>query len=504
MKILFILAPALDYFPFPPWAVGCLLTTLRELNCEVDVVDLHALARFFDYSQDEKAEIMLAIDPNNIYAAITGTEPLENNLFIKKVGTHFPKTNYDLVAISCALGQIECYYFASLLGKWCKNLYRTKVVIGGESIQHGLLQRLFTILFEYNSLDWICIGPGENVLKGIIRKLELGRGSLRNIPGLKYNPNMPLNLSFGQLEPECLYPDFSDIDFQAYELNSDVDIKNASYSLSDAVRILPFRFIRGCPFKCAFCKESNNNEWRFSKYKKVVRALKVLSENYSISNFHFLNSTMNFSKTYFKSICLELINYNLGIRWSDCVRADNFDSECAQLAANAGAVRLIFGLETASPKLLQRIGKRISLRDVERGLYSSKHAGIWTSLEIIVGFPGETYDDLYQTIEFLKKNEAVIDEIWINKFFLDPRSRIFAKPADFGITGIFDQRQEVLKNPFKVSSPPIKFHTSGMTFDQQQLQTSEFYDIVLSEINSAIGDSKYYNRLYTLFHNNRG
>ena len=100
----------------------------------------------------------------------------------------------------------------------------------------------------------------------------------------------------------------------------------------------------------------------------------------------------------------------------------------------AGGIKLIYGLESASPKLLKYIHKGTTILQVENLLEESHKLGIWNELELISGIPYETKNDEKKTIEFIKRNQKFIDYFHVAKYIL-MNSAITKNPKKYGRKG---------------------------------------------------------------------
>ena len=70
----------------------------------------------------------------------------------------------------------------------------------------------------------------------------------------------------------------------------------------------------------------------------------------------------------------------------------------------AGCVGLIFGLESASPRVLELMNKGIDLHQVQRIVKEAAEVGLHCQVAFFVGFPTETAFDRELTLDFLRKN----------------------------------------------------------------------------------------------------
>jgi hypothetical protein len=201
---------------------------------------------------------------------------------------------------------------------------------------------------------------------------------------------------------------------------------------------LPFRFIKGCTNKCIFCASSYGGLIHVVDPKTVACWLEDLQTRYNPTGYLFLNDTLNISKKYLDQLCNEIIKRKLNILWSDCVRVDRLDKNSIYKMRDAGCIRMVFGMETASRRLLDYIDKDIDLKQLEDMLYWADKAGIWTGIEIISGLPYEKEKDVEETLSFLKQNREYIDALYYNAFNIKDTSLIHTYPERYGITNVFE------------------------------------------------------------------
>ena len=99
----------------------------------------------------------------------------------------------------------------------------------------------------------------------------------------------------------------------------------------------------------------------------------------------------------------------------------------------AGAVKLTYGMETGSPRLLRYIRKATTIEKIQRWLDYSHRAGIWNHIELIGGLPTETEEDTQATVDFIGRNKDLIDTYSLNPFFLYRSSPFFRQAGKFGL-----------------------------------------------------------------------
>ena len=97
---------------------------------------------------------------------------------------------------------------------------------------------------------------------------------------------------------------------------------------------------------------------------------------------------------------------------------------------------LVFGLESGSQRVLDRMHKGICVQDASRILHDCAAAGIFNVVMVFVGFPGETVQDAQATARFLEEHASVIGAWGVGSFSLLRGSPAFVSPEAFEITWI--------------------------------------------------------------------
>jgi len=203
--------------------------------------------------------------------------------------------------------------------------------------------------------------------------------------------------------------------------------------------ILPYAFVKGCPNQCAFCSYPEYNErceeirpcWRAKPPREVASDLAHLSRRYGTRYFWFLNPCFNPTYAYASHVADAVIDEGLDIAWTDCAHMGNLDEALIEKMKRMGAMRLILGLESASQRILDYIGKRISVEKTEKMLRYLSERGIESAIELIAGFPHETRADVEATIAFIRRNHSFIGELNVNKFWLAGLMKLH--PDEYGI-----------------------------------------------------------------------
>jgi radical SAM superfamily enzyme YgiQ (UPF0313 family) len=113
----------------------------------------------------------------------------------------------------------------------------------------------------------------------------------------------------------------------------------------------------------------------------------------------FGDSNFNNSIQHVKDVCEELIRRSVKIPWTCNARLDNIDYELLALMSKAGCERICFGLESADQGILNQIKKNIDITKVHDVFAWARSLNIATVGLFIIGFPGETIEQIKKTMK---------------------------------------------------------------------------------------------------------
>ena len=262
--------------------------------------------------------------------------------------------------------------------------HNIKIVVGGT---HPTLDPEGTLAVEY--FDYVIRGEGEFTF------LELVRGQdERQIKGLSFKKNG--NQIHNEARP--FIPELDVLPFPE---------RNSFLGDTDGMQFGSLITGRGCPFACAYCASPRlwHRRARFRSVPNVLAELEELKANYSSSLIHFADDTFTLNKARAKEICRQLIDRRLGIEWVCDTRVDCLDEELVALMKEAGCIRLKIGVESGSDRILKEMCKGITTQMVRQAVKLIRKHNLPITAYFMTGFPGETNEDLRQTIDFARELE---------------------------------------------------------------------------------------------------
>ena len=98
----------------------------------------------------------------------------------------------------------------------------------------------------------------------------------------------------------------------------------------------------------------------------------------------------------------EMVTRNIRIPYECITRADRLNDEIMGLLKESGCFRVWIGAESGSQKIIDAMDRRVSVDQVREMIQLAKKHGIQSGTFIMVGYPGETEEDIEETIRHLK------------------------------------------------------------------------------------------------------
>mgnify|MGYP001329332232 CR=1 FL=1 len=165
-----------------------------------------------------------------------------------------------------------------------------------------------------------------------------------------------------------------------------------------------FEGSRGCYYGCKFClKEMFGNPVRSKKPEQMIKEVDEAVTKHGVKTAQFIDLEYTLNKDMYMPVLDHLIEKNYDFKWCCQARADNLDEELLVKMKKAGCVMILCGIESGSEKTLKSIRKGLTLEKVKRGIATAKKVGIDTCCFFMFGFPGETKEDMKETIKFTKE-----------------------------------------------------------------------------------------------------
>jgi len=252
----------------------------------------------------------------------------------------------------------------------------------------------------------------------------------------------------------------TNLDALPFPDRSAINIKKYHYKI-DGLEATSLITQRGCPYACAFCCHWEGYRGvRFRSPENVVEEIEQVRSLYDYEAFMFWDDEFNLDRARTLKLCEAL--KPLEIKFRCFIRSNLFDAEVGHAMKEAGCVEVGCGVESASQRILDVIGKRTTVFGNTMTRKVCRMLGIRFKAFTIIGLPSEDEKSVEETREWLRKNEPDDFDITINTPF--PGSPQWKHPERYDL--IFDKegmRKALYEGTFYKGPPKSPVATSHLS-----------------------------------------
>ena len=314
---------------------------------------------------------------------------IENNFDLDSVEKY---SGYTHFAISCMTPQKS--QAVEILHGIKSGLKNKTVIIGGPHAGFYLEDCL------KEPYDYIIRGDGEYSLKAVME----GRAGQR-VLDMPVSSGEMNELPVPYREPEFLK-----------QYNFDIQGISSSTVLT----------AKGCPMSCAFCEDAGTKV-RLYNPRNIDRQIRDVL-NAGFKGIMFFDDIFAISKKRVRDLAPVIGKHGAPYRCFG--HAGKMDDEMAGLLSESGCVEIGFGAESGSGKILEAIGKRVTVEENMKFIEICNKHKIKVKAFIILGLPGENLFTVNETRKFL---DALMSNKFTNSFGREITN-------DFDITVYFPYR----------------------------------------------------------------
>ena len=327
----------------------------------------------------------------------------------------------DVIGISIVLQQqmFSTMTFCALIKQHFPHIH---VTIGGNTVTRLRDVLPQSPLFQY--FDSAVVYEGETAFVQLVSAVGAKR-SLAEVPNTLYKDATGIHASVTSYAEDLNGlppPDFDGLPLQKYFVPT---------------KILPYLATRGCYWgRCEFCDhgEGYTAGYRSKKIQDVLSEITYLRDKYGATHFHFTDES--YPPALFRKLARGLVESKMGIFWTTHMRFEKSLLEDAvwQDAKESGCRYLHFGYESGVERVLQLMDKATTTEVMTKHLKLTAEAGIWNHCMGFFGFPGETKEEAWQSVQFLEQNKEHVHSLGFGTFDLGRHNPVAKHPDKWGVT----------------------------------------------------------------------
>lgn len=216
-------------------------------------------------------------------------------------------------------------------------------------------------------------------------------------------------------------PDFSFLGPIDWSL---IDVEKCLRRFPGCKRMLYLCASVGCPYSCGFCSTpACYGARRKRPIQHVLSEIDYLTECFAVDGISFSDELLSFTDEELEQIGHCRQKHHHSFVWGGETRPQTLTKEKLIKMYHAGCRWLLFGLESGSGRIRERIGKQYDSDHVRKVVSWCTELGIETFGSFIIGFPGETREDLRQTVQFALSLE--LDAFLFNYFVMIAQTPLY-------------------------------------------------------------------------------
>lgn len=421
-----------NFARYPTLAIGTLIAPLRESGYPVDL--LSPLSFGAPTTERESQEnwrehlkrrvyfsthpIMLKLHDRlrRLYASHSARPHPKT---IEAVKQYFEKQSVDIILLSAYLSH---YPSVKVIAKLAQKA-GIPVLLGGPAFSN---QAVIDEWIHLQGITAIFAGEADLVIVDLVEAI-LEKQNLDTFSGLFVRDSIHSNTTQSIAKQSCqvaaplqamdqlMIPDFSDFPWDYYQH-----------------KIIPIMTGRGCNWGvCTFCSDvitANGRSFRSRPIEAVLAEIAHQSQCYNSQDFIFLDIKLNSNLEMWHALIANFQTIVPNGHWIATVHVNaqgenGLSFKELQAAKQSGLVRMSFGLETGSKQLNRRMGKGTTMEKNSQFIQDVYRAGISLRASMMLGYPNESSDDIWQSVAFLGQHQQYFDRVRLSRFKAIPNTR---------------------------------------------------------------------------------
>ena len=272
-----------------------------------------------------------------------------------------------------------------------KDVTGASIIVGGPHATHFHKE----VLKECPAIDVVVRHEFDTKIAGIVSNLD----NLNKVGGITYRSGIGIkDNGDGELEQDLdkiPLPDRDIIPWYWYQ--------EAWFTRQPFMNMMTSR---GCPYHCTFClwpQSMYGHKQRFRSLDNVFHEIHHLIKSYGLKEVNIDDGTFTTKRERVIEFCRRLRREKVRLIWTCNGRVDHLDDEMLAEMKKSGCRMIRLGVESGSQDVLDKIKKKLTLKQIEDGFRRVKRHGIQALGGFMFGFPFDSRKTIEKTIELAKK-----------------------------------------------------------------------------------------------------
>lgn len=406
-KLLFVVPPCVSIAELIPGRNRAFSSKIRK---EIPLGALSLATYMKDYTS---AEVSI-LDLNLRFYELVSSGRIDDvntpEVYLRSFIEQLRDKQFDFCGISAIFS--PTYGYLNMISQIVKEIFPGAVIITGGGVPSNLMAQVFS---DAPCIDIISYGEGELAISGFITS-ENEKQYLEQSPSLMTREKLwqGFQCSFEFIEDLDEIPplDFSLVEFEKYS-------SHAHAQTDKNVISMPLMFSRGCPFNCCFCASHSihGKRVRYNSLERIKSDVKLFSEKYHVNSITIWDDNFFVDKEQAIVLLDYFMELDMTVEFVNGFPVYRMDDDMAHRLKMSGIDVVTLAIESGNPRVLKDIiHKPLKLEMVPGAIACLKKYGIYVKGLFVIGFPGETLEDIQMTMDFIHDSELN----WVDIFIASP------------------------------------------------------------------------------------
>lgn len=403
-KILFIVPPNIKYEDFvnPPTNVKRVSKKSGDFGTIITdmFIGILSLSAYVKKHTSVKTKL---IDFNIV---LNKVESFEFRSFADFFHDYISKVDYTPTIIGISALFAPSYQNVLDIARCCRNIFPDAIITAGGGMPTNMYKEIFR---DSVCFDALCYAEGEKPLLSLV-EADDKLGHLEENPSWitrgKAEKGQSFKHDFIEDLDEIPFSDYGICEIDEYALNPTI---SAYLSIGEKKQSFPVMTSRGCTFRCCFCSSFtvHGRSMRYYSLNRVREDFKRLRDQYGAKTIIFQDDHFMANKQRAFEIIDILKEFQMAAFFPNSLALYALDRKMLEALKSIDVNQLVLSIESGSNRVLKEVmHKPLNLSIVKRVADDCRELGIYTDVNILIGLPGETKQDIEDARSFLKTINA--------------------------------------------------------------------------------------------------
>jgi anaerobic magnesium-protoporphyrin IX monomethyl ester cyclase len=402
-KILFLVPPSIDYSKFksPPENVRTLPKKDGRYGSVLTDIPLGVLALSAYVKGYSDAQTKL-IDFNTVLNMRDSFDYASFSDFFQAYLSQPEWTSYAPHIIGISALFATSYQNMLDIAACCRRIFPEATIIAGGGVPTNMYRQIFE---DTNCFDGLIYGEGEKALLGLVTAEDQEKFMALSpsiVTKEKLARNQEVRWDFIENLDEIPLYDYDLLALDDYRLNPTISAYPGVDSSKPHITLMTSR---GCPYHCIFCSAHSihGRKVRFYSLERVKKDIAEIRKRYGTETIVFQDDHFMAKKDRAHEILRILKGLRITAFFPNSLTLYALDRPMLEALKDVGVNLLVLAIESGSERVLKEVmHKPLNQRIIRRVMKDCRELGIDTDVNIIIGLPGETKQDIEDARAFLK------------------------------------------------------------------------------------------------------